>query len=132
MSQNHYSVLRGFYHLRETIGSGEINNITMLLLPFKKFPKKFFYLLFFAFTCLLFTGMLHLISGGFAKVKLAYHALTGDRVAIKVMDKKSLGDDLPRVKTEIEAMKDLSHQHICKLYQVIETEDKFFMVLEVS
>ena len=40
-------------------------------------------------------------------------------------------DDLPRVKTEIEAMKELRHQHICKLYQVIETETKFFMVLEV-
>jgi len=65
-------------------------------------------------------------------VKLAYHTLTGDRVAIKIMDKKSLGDDLPRVRTEINALKHLSHQHICKLYQVIETEEKFFMVLEVS
>ncbi|XP_061181853.1 maternal embryonic leucine zipper kinase-like isoform X3 [Saccostrea echinata] len=69
-------------------------------------------------------------SGGFAKVKLAYHALTGEKVAIKIMDKRSLGEDLPRVKTEIEAMKDLCHQHICKLYQVIETETKFFMILE--
>ena len=31
------------------------------------------------------------VSGGFAKVKLAYHALTGDKVAIKIMDKKTLG-----------------------------------------
>ncbi|XP_048762570.1 maternal embryonic leucine zipper kinase-like isoform X3 [Ostrea edulis] len=69
-------------------------------------------------------------SGGFAKVKLAYHALTGEKVAIKIMDKRSLGEDLPRVKTEIEAMKDLCHQHICKLFQVIETETKFFMILE--
>ena len=30
-------------------------------------------------------------TGGFAKVKLAYHALTGDKVAIKIMDKQSLG-----------------------------------------
>lgn len=29
--------------------------------------------------------------GGFAKVKLAYHALTGEKVAIKIMDKRSLG-----------------------------------------
>ncbi len=35
------------------------------------------------------------------------------------------------MKTEIEAMKILCHQHICKLYQVIETEERFFMVLEV-
>ena len=89
ISMSHYSVLHGYYHLRETIGSG-----------------------------------------GFAKVKLAYHALTGDKVAIKIMDKKSLGDDLPRVKTEIEAMKELAHHNICKLYQVIETDEKFFMILE--
>ena len=40
-------------------------------------------------------------------------------------------EDLPRVKTEIAAMQDLCHQHICKLFQVIETADRFFMILEV-
>nr|XP_056704294.1 maternal embryonic leucine zipper kinase [Euleptes europaea] len=69
-------------------------------------------------------------TGGFAKVKLACHRLTGEQVAVKIMDKLALGDDLPRVKTEIEAMKSLSHQHICRLYQVIETPEKIFMVLE--
>lgn len=38
---------------------------------------------------------------------------------------------MPRVKTEIDAMKNLSHQHICRLYHVIETSKKIFMVLEV-
>ncbi|KAJ8321494.1 hypothetical protein KUTeg_000955 [Tegillarca granosa] len=69
-------------------------------------------------------------SGGFAKVKLAYHSLTGEKVAVKIMDKKSLGEDLPRVKTEIEAMKALCHQHICKMFQVIETDERFYMILE--
>lgn len=41
-------------------------------------------------------------------------------------------DDLPRVKIEIEAMKNLSHQHVCRLYHVIETSTQIFMVLEVS
>ncbi|NXD74534.1 MELK kinase, partial [Eolophus roseicapillus] len=59
------------------------------------------------------------------------HLLTGEKVAIKIMDKLALGDDLPRVKTEIDAMKNLSHQHICQLYHVIETSKKIFMVLEV-
>lgn len=45
-----YEVLKGKYHLRETIGTG-----------------------------------------GFAKVKLAYHSLTGEKCAIKIMDKKALG-----------------------------------------
>ena len=30
-------------------------------------------------------------SGGFAKVKLGIHCLTGEKVAIKIMDKKQLG-----------------------------------------
>uniref|UniRef100_A0A1B6KVM3 non-specific serine/threonine protein kinase n=1 Tax=Graphocephala atropunctata TaxID=36148 RepID=A0A1B6KVM3_9HEMI len=69
-------------------------------------------------------------TGGFAKVKLARHLLTGEKVAIKIMDKDCLGDDLPRVKMELEALKNLSHHHICKLYQVIETETHFFLIME--
>lgn len=57
-------------------------------------------------------------TGGFAKVKLATHLLTGEKVAVKIMDKKQLGEDLPRVRLEIAAMKVLRHQNICKLLQV--------------
>lgn len=56
--------------------------------------------------------------GGFAKVKLATHIATGEKVAIKIMDKEALKDDIPRVRLELKALKNLSHQHICKLYQV--------------
>uniref|UniRef100_A0AAZ3NWD5 Maternal embryonic leucine zipper kinase n=1 Tax=Oncorhynchus tshawytscha TaxID=74940 RepID=A0AAZ3NWD5_ONCTS len=69
-------------------------------------------------------------SGGFAKVKLGRHILTGEKVAIKIMEKKELGEDLPRVKVEIEAMKSLSHQHVCRLYHVIETDTRIYMILE--
>ncbi|KAJ7345516.1 hypothetical protein JRQ81_001466, partial [Phrynocephalus forsythii] len=51
-------------------------------------------------------------------------------VAIKIMDKLPLGDVLPQIKTEVEAMKTLSHQNICRLHHVIETSNKMFMVLE--
>ncbi|XP_037653501.1 maternal embryonic leucine zipper kinase [Choloepus didactylus] len=69
-------------------------------------------------------------TGGFAKVKLACHILTGEMVAIKIMDKNALGNDLPRIKTEIDALKNLRHQHICQLYHVLETANKIFLVLE--
>uniref|UniRef100_T1HDC1 non-specific serine/threonine protein kinase n=1 Tax=Rhodnius prolixus TaxID=13249 RepID=T1HDC1_RHOPR len=69
-------------------------------------------------------------TGGFAKVKLGTHLLTGEKVAIKIMDKNMLGDDYPRVKMELEALKNISHHHICKLYQVIETPSNFFMIME--
>ncbi|XP_038625787.1 maternal embryonic leucine zipper kinase isoform X1 [Tachyglossus aculeatus] len=69
-------------------------------------------------------------TGGFAKVKLARHVLTGEKVAVKILDKLALGSDLPRIKIEIEAMKNLSHQHICRLYHVLESSKKIFMVME--
>ncbi|KAL0272539.1 UNVERIFIED_CONTAM: hypothetical protein PYX00_005470 [Menopon gallinae] len=68
--------------------------------------------------------------GGFAKVKLATHILTGEKVAIKIMQKQSLMEDLPRVKHEITALKSLSHPNICKLYQVIETDSHYFLIME--
>lgn len=51
-------------------------------------------------------------------MKLATHVVTGDKVAIKIMEKKQLGEDLPRIRLEIAAMKVLRHQNICKLMQV--------------
>ncbi|KAI1732853.1 protein kinase domain-containing protein [Ditylenchus destructor] len=69
-------------------------------------------------------------SGGFGKVKLATHLLTGEKVAIKIIDKKAIGDDLPRVTTELEALKNLAHQNICRLFQYIETSEKYFIVME--
>eukprot|EP00043_Microstomoeca_roanoka_P008382 m.80713 g.80713 ORF g.80713 m.80713 type:complete len:643 (+) comp14218_c1_seq2:357-2285(+) len=73
-------------------------------------------------------------TGGFAKVKIARHRLTDARVAIKIMLKEKLRktNDLKRVALEIQALKALKHQNICRLYQVIETEDRYFLVLEYA
>ncbi|CAG9824372.1 unnamed protein product [Phaedon cochleariae] len=68
--------------------------------------------------------------GGFAKVKLATHVATGEKVAIKIMDKALLGADLARVETELGALKTVCHEHVCKLYQVIETDTHFFIIME--
>uniref|UniRef100_A0A915P8Z7 non-specific serine/threonine protein kinase n=2 Tax=Meloidogyne TaxID=189290 RepID=A0A915P8Z7_9BILA len=71
-------------------------------------------------------------SGGFGKVKLAKHILTGDQVAIKIIDKKSIPNDLPRVFSEMEALKLLAHQNICRLFQFRETEDRLVDVISIS
>lgn len=63
-------------------------------------------------------------------MKLATHILTGEKVAIKIMDKRSLGENLHRVRVELDALQTLSHQHISQLYQVLETESHFFLVVE--
>ena len=53
------------------------------------------------------------------------------KVAVKIMDKRQLGEDLPRIRLEIAAMKVLCHQNICKLLQVLETDTKIYMVREL-
>lgn len=69
-------------------------------------------------------------TGGFAKVKAGVHKLTGEKVAVKIMDKAQLGADLPRVYREISALKRLHHQHICQMYEVIETRKMIYVILE--
>ncbi|KAH6944481.1 hypothetical protein HPB50_003365 [Hyalomma asiaticum] len=69
-------------------------------------------------------------SGAFAKVKHAIHVLTDEKVAIKIIDKGSIGKDLHRVYLGIAALQEFAHQYICKLYQVIETKHRIYLVLE--
>ncbi|KAE9550925.1 hypothetical protein FO519_005861 [Halicephalobus sp. NKZ332] len=69
-------------------------------------------------------------SGGFGKVKLATHALTGEQVAIKIIDKKAVGEELFRVYNELEVLKKLVHQNICRMYQFYEDEFKCYFVME--
>ena len=72
-------------------------------------------------------------SGGFAKVVLGTHIPTGEKVAIKIMDKQQiLSDELnkERVLSEIAILKIVRHNNIIKLYEVMETPQKIFLVME--
>lgn len=71
--------------------------------------------------------------GNFAKVKLAKHKLTGAEVAIKVIDKTTLDEKkLSKLYREIRIMKLLHHPNIVKLYEVIETKNTVFLVMEYA
>ena len=72
-------------------------------------------------------------SGGFAKVVQGIHIPTGEKVAIKIMDKIELFTDplnLRRVETEISLLKIVRHKNIIKLYEVIETPQKIYLIME--
>ena len=72
-------------------------------------------------------------SGGFAKVVKGIHIPTGEKVAVKIMDKIQLFTDplnLRRVKTEISILKLVRHKNIIKLYEVIETPQKIYLIME--
>lgn len=69
--------------------------------------------------------------GSFAKVKLAVHNLSGVKVAIKIIDRLSLDKvEAAKVSREITMMKRLSHPHVVRLFEVIETASNIYMVME--
>ncbi|KAK3030327.1 hypothetical protein RJ639_038960, partial [Escallonia herrerae] len=69
--------------------------------------------------------------GNFGKVKLALHNLTGLKVAIKILDRQYIDDsEAEKVRREINMMRLLSHPHIVRLYEVIETRLCIYVVME--
>ncbi|SCU94202.1 LADA_0G07184g1_1 [Lachancea dasiensis] len=72
--------------------------------------------------------------GSFGKVKLAYHVTTGQKVALKIINKKVLAksDMQGRIEREISYLRLLRHPHIIKLYDVIKSKDEIVMVIEYA
>ena len=69
--------------------------------------------------------------GHFAVVRLARHVFTGEKVAVKVIDKTKL-DQVSRdhLFQEVWCMKQVQHPHVVKLYEVIDTQSKLYLILE--
>ncbi|CAD1784616.1 similar to Saccharomyces cerevisiae YDR477W SNF1 AMP-activated serine/threonine protein kinase found in a complex containing Snf4p and members of the Sip1p/Sip2p/Gal83p family [Maudiozyma barnettii] len=72
--------------------------------------------------------------GSFGKVKLAYHITTGQKVALKIINKKLLtkNDMKGRIEREISYLRLLRHPHIIKLYDVISSPNEIVMVIEFA
>ncbi|KAF2260462.1 serine threonine protein kinase-like protein SNF1p [Lojkania enalia] len=72
--------------------------------------------------------------GSFGKVKLAVHQGTGQKVALKIINRKKLvtRDMAGRIEREIQYLQLLRHPHIIKLYTVITTTTEIIMVLEYA
>ncbi|XP_051548083.1 SNF related kinase b [Myxocyprinus asiaticus] len=71
--------------------------------------------------------------GHFAMVKLARHVFTGQLVAVKVIDKTKL-DDLAtgHLLQEVRCMKLVQHPNVVRLYEVIDTQTKLYLILELG
>lgn len=71
-------------------------------------------------------------SGGFAVVKKVSKKGTGELFALKIVDKTKLKPkQLNTLTREINIMHKLSHPNIVHLYEVIETEETLYLVLEL-
>lgn len=72
-------------------------------------------------------------SGNFSQVKQAIHCLTKEKVAIKILDKAKLDHKTQRMLTrEISSMESLHHPHIIRLYEVIDTLSKIYLIMEFA
>ena len=66
-------------------------------------------------------------------MRLGTHKHTGFEVAFKIIEKKYLNSDVKlwkKVKREIAILKLIEHPHVLKLYDVLETEHRLYLVLE--
>ena len=72
--------------------------------------------------------------GTFGKVKKGTHILTGEKVAIKILEKNRILEkaDKVRVEREIKILKMLKHHNIVELYSVIQTPTTIFLIMELS
>jgi len=77
--------------------------------------------------------------GTFGKVKLGTHIPTGEKVAIKILEKEKISDaaDMERVAREIHILKQIRHPNIIQLYevtptQIIETARQLYLIMEFA
>lgn len=71
--------------------------------------------------------------GTFSQVYQATHTPTGEPVAIKVLKKKHIKDiiDIERVSRELHILKTVNHQNLIGLYEIIETKNTIYIVMEL-
>ncbi|CAD8099064.1 unnamed protein product [Paramecium primaurelia] len=72
--------------------------------------------------------------GTFSKVKLGIHKLTGEKVAIKIIDKtKQQESDYVRIHREISILRKLRHPNVVQLFeQIVESDTKLYIVTEYA
>lgn len=70
--------------------------------------------------------------GSFGKVKIAEHSQTGHKVAIKILNRRKIKqmDMEEKVLREIKILRLFMHPHIIRLYEVIETTNDIYVVME--
>ncbi|XP_047174097.1 CBL-interacting serine/threonine-protein kinase 9-like [Vigna umbellata] len=71
--------------------------------------------------------------GSFAKVKFAKNVENGNHVAIKILDRSHVLSHkmTEQLKKEISAMKMINHPNVVKIYEVMASKTKIYIVLEL-
>ncbi|MDP2436147.1 MAG: protein kinase, partial [archaeon] len=70
--------------------------------------------------------------GAFAKVYRGRHLKTGEEVAIKVIEKANVGNEVGSLTAEVNILKSVQHPSIIRLKNLYETKDQLFIVTEIA
>jgi len=72
--------------------------------------------------------------GSFAKVRLAWHKLTGQAIAIKTYEKSKIKDanHLRRIQQEIRLMEKMNHPSLIRLFETLESPKRIHLVMEYT
>ena len=67
-------------------------------------------------------------------MKKGTHILTGESVAIKILEKDKIKDnsDVKRVTRELHILKQLRHPNLIQLYEIIETQTTLYLIMEMA
>lgn len=70
--------------------------------------------------------------GAYGSVKLGEHFSTGEKVAVKIIDKRTQKTEKAqlRIRREIEILKKIKHPNLMECYGTFETEKCFFLITE--
>ena len=70
--------------------------------------------------------------GTFGKVKLGIYIKTGEKVAIKIINKKKLKEknDQIHLKREIDLLQKINHTNIISVYEIFENYENYFIIME--
>jgi len=70
--------------------------------------------------------------GAYGSVKLGEHNSTGEKVAIKIIDKRTQKTEKAqlRIRREIEILKNIKHPNLMECYGTFETDKSFFLITE--
>ncbi len=70
--------------------------------------------------------------GTFSRVKLGINKYTGEKVAIKILDKLKIveKEDLERIIREMRMLSELDNEHVIKVYQIYEDDNHYLIIME--
>jgi len=69
--------------------------------------------------------------GAFSVVKEVISKRSGRKYAVKIIDKKNVGQDMQRLRTEIEILTRVKHPNIINLKEIMEDDDTLFIITEL-